>query len=1773
MKTIQKIIAVFLLLLACAQLRAQVVAAEYFIDTDPGQGNGIAVQAADGNFNNVLEGLIRNGISVSSGFHKIGVRVKDFRGSWGPVFTTVISVETQRSTRQISVNMAEYFWDNDPGQGNGTAMVAFDGNFNAALETALASSVNAPSLGKHKLNVRVKDINGNWGPVFATVVNVENPLVVRSVRVIAGECFFDTDPGQGNGTALIAFDGAFDEAIETVINTSAIAAPSLGRHKFNVRVRDPLGNWGPLFTTVIFTENPFVARSIRVMAGECFFGNDPGQGNGTPLIAFDGNFNDAIEKLMDNGGLATPSTLGRHKFNVRAKDALGNWGPLFTTIISVENILVPRDIKVVLGEYFFDTDPGQGNANVMFAFDGNFNNALETATQAALSSTLSTGFHKLSARVKDVNGNWGPVFTTVLFIDPCTTTPTVTATANGNTTLCLGDSVQLTASGSFSSYTWVRGVTVVGTTQSIYVRDAGFYTVIVRDGNNCPGTSNQIQVQVIASPTVSISGNSNLCPGGSTLLTANASSSGLNYQWYRNNTPIGGAVGSSYSATLTGDYTVRVTNGGSCGSTSPSFTVVNATAPTASITAGGPTSFCPGAAVDLTANSGSGLSYQWYSNGQFIVGASQRTYTASYAASFTVVVTNTSGCTATSNAISVSLYPLPSAAYTASGPTTFCQGDSVRFTASSTGLTYSWLNSGIATGNTSNSILLTQNGSYSLSVTDANGCTATSSATAVTVNLPPSANITATGPTSFCAGGSVVLNANTGNGLSYQWKLDGNVIGFANGNSYTASASGNYTVVVYSNGNCFKESNPVSVTVLPAAPASISHARPLSFCQGDSVVLKAPQGAGLTYQWTFNGNNAGTKDSLVAYQAGTYGLTVNNSNNCPSNAGTVTVVVSQSPTVAISAQGPTRFCQGASVLLEATATGTNLSYAWYNGASYLGSNTNISVGAPGSYRVIVTAVGSCSDTSNTISVTVDTLPTVTLSASGNTTFCSGDSVTLSAQYQGALTLRWYHNGNLIAGATANTLTVDSAGSYYVEVRNSNQCLGTSNSIGISVLASPSSTVTASGPLAFCQGGNVALSVPSAVGNSYQWFENGNRLNVVGNTLQADTSGVYTVEIENSIGCNSSSIPVVVTVWPLPIAVAYSADSTFCLGNTLTLNAVTTPGAVYQWYKDGAFTGTYDSSYVTGLGGNYHVIVTDSNGCIDTSDILPISANPSPPALISSVGPVAVCTGDSVVMIVNGGQSHTGLVYEWQKDGFPLGVNDTTYTTSVPGLYNVEVTNTFNCTATTATITVLIDNPPTATISALGATTFCSGDSVQLVAGTQGGWTYRWRLNGNYITGATDSVYFATQSGNYSVDVFANAGCVATSSVIPVTVYPAAMPLLLSLTPTTFCDGDSAQLFIVNANVDWEYQWYYNNQLLPNDTLEYLMVYQSGDYDVAVIDDNSCPDRTSVISITVKPVPTVSLAAGGATSFCQGGEVELNAISDSNYTYLWTLDGDTLLGANDSMLLVNSTGNYSVIVTDTNACSSIAQAVAVTVYPLPNPNFVAQGNTEFCNRESVLLTANPDTSLSYSWYVDGNPIQPTVTDSFYLAETEGAYSVVVTDQFGCSDSSSAINITIYSLPAIPVITVDTNRLTASQANAYQWYRNDTLIPGAIGQSYNATEDGVYSVLVTNAQGCSTLSDTLHFVYTGIEDLPGAMAISIYPNPNHGEFSIEFSGNTAGEYIIDIVNAIGQQVFTEEVQWNGGILRKQYSMPLLAEGLYWVNVRFAEGTVSKRLFIYH
>ncbi|MFN8286180.1 MAG: T9SS type A sorting domain-containing protein [Chitinophagales bacterium] len=1619
----------------------RITAAEFFWDTDPGYGSATALLAFDGNFNEALEAAFKNNIALpDTGLHLLNIRVKDNRNKWGPLFKKPVFVgDMLNNPRLLSVRAAEYFWDTDPGYGSATALLAFDGNFNEALEQALTTNATLPAAGLHLFNIRVKGENNNWGPLYKKPVLVSDVLTtMRALTVKAAEYFWDTDPGYGSATALLAFDGNFNEALEQAF-TNNLAMPSTGIHLFNVRVKAENNKWGPLYKKPVNVSNLLNSpRALTVKAGEFFWDTDPGYGLATPVLAFDGNFNEALEVVSKT---VNSFTEGLHLFNIRVKDERNNWGPLFKKAVQVD--AQPRQFIITQGEYFWDTDPGYGAGYQLVAFDGNYNEAMEVGVDFN-ATTIVDGIHLFNTRFKDEKGRWGPLFKKVCQINGNYKSLDVKIDHN-DTTICSNDSILLIASGA-GSFVWspstglnhTTGNAVIAkptitttyrvigqgnpgvydtayititvlpgasvnlgadqsvcapqtvtlnagtastyswstgaTSQTIVVSTTGNYSVTVSNVSGCT-SRDTVHITVDTVPVVSIApSTASICNGQSIVLTA---SGGVTYAW--SNSSVGSAI--SVSPTSTTTYTVTATGSGVCSATASRTVTVN-NLPTASVSPATQT-ICNGQSATLTASGGT--SYVWSTT------ATTAAITVSPTANttYTVTVTNAANCSATASG-TVNVNSVPSAQVTPSTQT-ICNGQSATLTASG-GTSYVWSTTATTAAIT---VSPTANTTYTVTVTNAANCTATASGV-VNVNAVPTAQVTPA-TQSICNGQSATLTAS--GGTSYVWSTTATTAAI----TVSPTTNTTYTVTVTNASNCSATaSGVVNVNALPTAQVTPSSQ---SICNGQNATLTAS--GGTNYVWNTSASTAAI--TVNPTSTTTYTVTVTNASNCTATASGA-VTVNSLPTAQVTPSTQT-ICNGQSATL--TASG-GASYVWSTTATTAAITVSPTVNT--TYTVTVTSAANCSATASG-SVSVNAVPTAQVTPSTQT-ICNGQSATLTAS--GGASYVW----NTTATTAAITVSPTANTTYTVTVTNAANCSATASGV-VNVNALPAAQVSPASQTV-CAGTQVTLTASG--GTSYVWSTTATTAAI---SVTPSTTTTYTVTVTNANNCSATTSGVV-NVNALPNAQVNPATVALCTGQSTTLTA--SGGTQYVWNTTAttaAITVSPTSNTV------YTVTVTNAANCSATAQSS-VTVNTSLVPVITPANP-AVCLGSSVTLTASAGSS-----YNWSNSATTqsITVSPTTATT-----YTVTVTNGSGCSGTAST-TVAVNSNPTAQVTP-ATQSICNGQSATLTA--SGGTSYSWS---NSATTAAITVS-PTVNTTYTVTVSNANNCSATASgQVTVNQNPTA-----AITPTTatICSGASVTL---TASGGTGYTW------STSATTAAITVSPTTTttYTVTVTNASNCSATASRL-VTVNSLPTAAVNPS-STSICSGNSATLTA-SGGN-TYAWS-NG---LGSNATVSVspINTT-TYTVTITDGNNCSATASS-AVTVNQNPTAS-INPATVAICAGNSATLTASGGTQYNWSNSL-GTNAQVTVSPA-----NSTTYSVTVTDANNCSATASRL-VTVNSNPTAAISPATVNicngasaTLTASGGTGYTWSTSATTAAITVSPSSTTT----YTVTVTNAANCSATASRL------------------------------------------------------------------------------------------------
>lgn len=224
---------------------------------------------------------------------------------------------------------------------------------------------------------------------------------------------------------------------------------------------------------------------------------------------------------------------------------------------------------------------------------------------------------------------------------------------------------------------------------------------------------------------------------------------------------------------------------------------------------------------------------------------------------------------------------------------------------------------------------------------------------------------------------------------------------------------------------------------------------------------------------------------------------------------------------------------------------------------------------------------------------------------------------------------------------------------------------------------------------------------------------------------------------------------------------------------------------------------------------------------------------------------------------------------------------------------------------------------------------------------------------------------------------------------------------------------------------------------------------------------------------------------------------------------------------------------------------------IAVVPLPEP-VLAASDTLFCSGDSVQICAGA--GFSYAWNTNE-------TSSCIQAKNPGGYWVTVTNNKGCLGVSDRVNVQVYPVPPVSII-VQGDTLSSFNAEAYQWYLNGNLIPGANSAVYVARESGEYSLEVTDANGCLSRSTGVNVIVNGIQYLENDFFI-FYPNPFRNIFIMDLK-HPEDIRSIDIYDVLGRSVFHRE-DFSISVSLIQADMTQHSDGMYFLKVRAEGGNI--------
>ncbi|MDD4671379.1 MAG: T9SS type A sorting domain-containing protein [Bacteroidales bacterium] len=1234
------------------------------------------------------------------------------------------------------------------------------------------------------------------------------------------------------------------------------------------------------------------------------------------------------------------------------------------------------------------------------------------------------------------------------------------------------------------------------TSSTISNLTAGYYSVTVTDSKGCQ----KFQAASVSEPT-QISATFDItkpsCYGGADgELTVNASGGTSPYEYSIDGITF--QVNSTFTNLIADTYTITIKDKADC-TRSYNITVDQPSEISVNHTDNKPT--CPEStdgSIGLTVSGGTGAkTYFW--TGPGIVLPSVKDQTDLGVGSYSVRVTDENICYIDYPIILESANPTPTPTLDSDATSnTICSGNIITFTAGGGDEYVFYLNGSEiqarSTDNTFVASLLNDQDEVSVIVYSTAGCMAESLPITVTVNPLPEANISYAG-SPYCATGTATPTQTGTTGGTYS-STAGLIIDATTGEvNLETSDAGTYTVTyAFSDGTC-DNTTTAEIVVNPLPEATISYAGS-PYCATGTATPTQTGTTGGTYSSTAGlVIDATTGEvNLETSDAGTYTVTYAFSDGTCDNTTTAEIVVNPLPEVTLATL--------ADVCVDATPftlTGGLPVGGSYSGNGVMGSSFDPNAAGVGTHTITYTYTdGNGCVNFATQDITVNPLPEATISYAGSPYCATGTATPTQTGTTGGT---YSSTAGLVIDATTGEVNLETsdAGTYTVTYAFSDGTCDNTTTAEIAV--NPLPTVTAPADFETCSGETITLTA-SGDATSYTWDNSV----VDGVPFVITETTTFTVTGTNTTtGCSATN-EVMVTVNPIPEPlistedkVEYYLDEDISTVFTVDINDAES----YQWFNNGIAIPSADQpNYTATEVGVYSAEVT-VNGCsgisneIEITQISKIGYIDGDNIVCSGNGPVLELIDYSYITIISWEYSISGTIWQSSGDNNPVfyapPINQTTQ-------YRVKAKNSLGLFIYTDLFTVDVDEN-TIGGSVTGSTSICQGETSELTLTGHLGDVIKWQLS---IDNGTAWIDIENTATTYTSDaltlttlfraVVKNGACdEAFSDAATITVYPTPEPTISTINNLNICSGDDINVAftcdIYNADT---YQWFKNGGVINGAVESSYTATELGVYSLKVT-VNGCLGSSNELTIVEieRPAPTISTQDNVDYNF--GETINTTFIADiiNNVpveSYQWFNNGTAIPDANQSTYTATEVGVYSAEVMGINGCTGTSNPIEITQNQDFNPIITTDDNLEWCEGQDILvnLSVNIANADEYVWFRNDGVIPEASTQNI-IVEEDGVYKVKVTvNEF--TATSNEIEIVTLPTPKPTISTEDnltwtedetisvTFTVDITDADAYQWLNGDEPITDAISTSYEATEVGEYSVLVTKGI-CTGQSNTL------------------------------------------------------------------------------------------------
>lgn len=1326
--------------------------------------------------------------------------------------------------------------------------------------------------------------------------------------------------------------------------------------------------------------------------------------------------------------------------------------------------------------------------------------------------------------------------------------PNLKVDAGDDQTLCIGEYFDLggnpfTASGGAGNYTYAwSNLSAPKNTEAmptgVYATTNAIYVVTVTDDNGCSNTDD-VKIDVKPIPEIEVTGVFVLCKDGFGNLNATplVGDPPFTYSWQNNDIYIPDGPNVTYQANVAkGTYTVTVyaTDANNCEGTKE-FDIMVQDAPQFSLTSSNSSnSFClPNGHVGFKAelfSSSPDIKFTWTLPDNSTVNGD--TLTATQSGTYGLLIEDlTASCSKDTSFMVMGLQP-PNPSINA--PTEICKGTTQSISTTQTYVAYSW-----DTGSSSASIDVGP-GSYTVTVTDAGGCTAETSVT-IQENAGPDASIS--GASTYCAGSSTILTTKA-NYASYKWYEQTANTTLSTTNQLDVNFEGTVIVEVIDAGGCIAYDTLIVTEEAFLTPVVTGDSM---ICPGFTTSLDAGTGF-TTYEWTDENNTVvGMGQTLDNIAEGVYTLAVEDAFGCSGTA-EVNVTINSLPKPKITADAnATGFCPGGDLKLAAN-TGFK-TYLWSDANA--SSTTSITVNSGGKYYLTVTDDEGCA---NIDSIDIEAFEAPKSDIDGNLQFCLNGQTKLTPD-AGFVKYEWDTDNNNIVdvtNATADPIDVNFTGTITLIVTDGNGCTGSSK-VELSNYEEPDPKTTTA-LATFCAGESVSISLNNDY-PSISWKYN----NVeVGTTqeISVTQAGTYTVDIIDVNGCSGTTQMEVEESDKLSPGI--SGDKKICDNTEITISA----DSGYDTYK--WETGEETQEIKVSAEGSYKVTVTKGTCEGEGTHIV---INETSPNISITVDNTSTCNNNEEdnSSFVDLSSLYTADPGEWTVKDNTITV-DLTDPTNVnfegvtPGTYTLVYTTNnavAPCENVYDEITIEVKECLCPGIELKTIADQClSGAIVDLdtlkLTNEPGTWAVDQGsdavLNGNIFDPSKGD------SGTYILSynlTNPKAGCDEKNTIEIVVEKPPFAGIVQPKAIVCFGDDKELKLFdlleMEDADGTWEELTSFTtggaydpstgvfkteNQIVGNYIFDYKLPATA-----------ACPSANQNVFVDIVALPTAD-AGDDKELNCTIEEVQIGtdkSVGD-NLVFKWFYGKDQEVLANtESIITVKKDGDYIMEVADANACVD-SDTVKVTKNE-DFPVITLDATDPLCADENTgkITTVAKDGTEPYTFSIDNG--QTWLSQVEYNNLAAGNYTILVKDGNGCEAEAKIVLANPdkfeIDLGADIVMQHKTDTLITIDAfggniDAAVWTVNDsTVCSGSDCDSYRVTVDkeAVVCVKGVNENGCEAESCitirrfTINTFYTGNTFTPNE-------DGENDVFYIQDGGDVELVNSFQIFDRWGEMVFSQK-----------------------------------------